>query len=174
MYDVVLQFWQPIATLVGVPADNNLVLVVISLAIMVSMSAGGDAEELTGGRWLIPAAVAAVPVAATGVVLASGYARIGWTLLSILLLMVAATALRSRATFQLTHAVKGDVEVAAFSGVSALTRVVSGVVIVGVGALLTSAGNVAVILLILTALMSVCFLVNRTTSTSALPSPLTT
>ena len=85
-----------------------------------------------------------------------------------------ATALRSRATFQLTHAVKGDVEVAAFSGVSALTRVVSGVVIVGVGALLTSAGNVAVILLILTALMSVCFLVNRTTSASALPSPLTT
>lgn len=161
VFDVVLQFWQPIVALVGVPADNNLVLVLISLAIMVAMSAGSGAEEMTGRRWLIPAAVVSVPVTAGGILLTEGDIRIVWTLIPIVLLTGASTALRSRAVFQLTQAVRGDAEVAAFSGVSALARVVSGLVIVGVGALLTSAANVAVVMLVLTALISTCFLASR-------------
>lgn len=158
VFDVVLQFWQPIATLAGVPAGSNLALSIISLAVLVSMSAGGAAGEMTRQRWLIPTVAAMVPILAAGVLLNPEYLRVGATIMAVLLLIVSSTALRSRAAFQLTLAVRGDTEVAAFSVVSAVARVMSGLLIVVSGAFLTSVAGVLAVLVILTTLIGIGFL----------------
>lgn len=161
VYDVLLQFWQPIIVLTGVPSESNLVLSLVSLAIMMAMSMGSALEERPTRRWLIPTVIAMAPVAVVGMATTDGIAQPVLALTAIGLLITAAIALRSRATFQLSNAVRGDVEIATFSVVSALARILSGLVILLVGTFLHTATSVPLVIFALAMLTSVSFLAGR-------------
>ena len=162
VFDVLLQFWQPIVVMFGIPSENNVLLVLISLIVMVSMSMGGALEEMAVRRWVIPTAIAVMPLLSMMVFVTDGVPRLFLAVLAICLLVIVSTAMRSRATYQVTQAVRGDVEVTAFSLVSAISRVISGLLIAAVGAFLGSVSSVIVLVLMLTALITICFLVERT------------
>ena len=113
-------------------------------------------------RWVIPTAIAVMPLLSMMVFVTDGVPRLFLAVLAICLLVIVSTAMRSRATYQVTQAVRGDVEVTAFSLVSAISRVISGLLIAAVGAFLGSVSSVIVLVLMLTALITICFLVERT------------
>lgn len=159
VFDILLQFWQPIVVMFGIPSENNILLVLISLIVMVSMSMGSALEEMAGRRWVIPTAIAVMPLLSMVLFVTDGVPRLFLALLAICLLVIVSTAMRSRATLQVTHAVRGDVEVTVFSLVSAISRVMSGLLIAVVGAFLGSVFSVILLVLTLTILITICFLV---------------
>lgn len=156
--DILLQFWQPIVVVFGIQSENNLLLLLISLAIMVAMSMGGALEEMPARCWVIPVSVALTPLLVITMLLTVSITRLAIALVVISLLIILSTALRSRAAFQITRSVHGDAEVTAFSLVSAISRVFSGLLIVTVGAFLSTAFSVALIFFAFTGLIVVCCL----------------
>lgn len=161
VYDILLQFWQPIIVLVGVSSENNLVLVLFSLSIMMAMSMGSALEEIAARRWLIPAVIVTAMVAIVGMAMTGGIIRLVLTLAVICMLILVVTALRSRATFQLVNTVRGDVEIATLSVVSAIARILSGLVILLVGTSLNAADSVLLLVFTITILTGICFLAGR-------------
>ena len=149
VFDISLQFWQPIMVIQGVSSESNLALVLISLALMAAMSMGNALEEMTARHRIMLGAVLVTSLSLAAMISTSGDIRLVFSVLTICLLVVVSSALQSRATFQIVQAVRGEAEVTAFSLISALSRVLSGVWIVAVGAFLSADLSVAIVMTIL-------------------------
>ena len=159
VFDVTLQFWQPIVVIQGVPSESNLALLLISLVVMAAMSVGSALAEKASARRLVARTFALLPLLLIAMTLFDGNARLIFTAVTILLLVIISTALQNRAAFQITTAVRGNAEVTAFSLISALARVLSGVLIVLVGTFMSTSPSVVVVMIILTAIAAFSILV---------------
>lgn len=162
VFDISLQFWQPMIVIQGAPAESNLLLMAISLVLMAAMSMGNALEEMAVRHRAIAGAVLTTPLFLFVMESASGSIRLVFSAITICLLVAVSSALQSRATFLIVHAVRGDAEVTVFSVISALSRVLSGILIVAVGALLTAGLSVVVVMTGLLVILVCSLLTART------------
>jgi MFS family permease len=164
-YTLILQFWQPLLILAGLPSDNNLLLLCVSLGSMIAMSAAGGYEEKRPSR-LIPLA-GVIVLAISMVLIGRGTHSVAATAMWVLAGIFIATACDVRSAVLLAETVRGEHEVALFSSTSAIARVVSGVAVFAYGSLVSRTDDLLLPVTCLAGLLIVASLVSRTVAAPA-------